>query len=71
MSFRRTRLMAARVVVGGCALLSGCATIVHLVELRTERTLEPAGAKVVIDGAERGVSLMTVKVERNGLSSLS
>lgn len=45
--------------------MSGCATIVHLggnEELNVSS--EPAGAKVVIDGSERGVTPLAVKVER-------
>ena len=47
------------------SVVSGCATIVHLggnEELNV--SLEPAGAKVVIDGTERGVTPLATKVER-------
>ena len=47
------------------SVVSGCATIVHLggnEELNVSS--EPAGAKVVIDGTERGVTPLATKVER-------
>lgn len=47
------------------SIVSGCATIVHLggnEELNVSS--EPAGAKVVIDGTERGVTPLATKVER-------
>ena len=46
-------------------ITSGCATIVHLggsEELTVNS--EPSGATVEVDGAERGVTPMSVKVER-------
>ena len=48
-----------------CSTVSGCATIVHLggnEELNVSS--EPAGAKVVIDGTERGITPLATKVER-------
>lgn len=48
-----------------CSVVSGCATIVHLggnEELNVSS--EPAGAKVVIDGSEPGVTPLATKVER-------
>ena len=47
------------------SVVSGCATIVHLggnEELNVSS--EPAGAKVAIDGTERGVTPLATKVER-------
>ena len=47
------------------SVVSGCATIVHLggnEELNVSS--EPAGAKVVIDGTERGLTPLATKVER-------
>ena len=47
------------------SVVSGCATIVHLggnEELNVSS--EPAGANVVIDGTERGVTPLATKVER-------
>jgi len=65
MSQRHRHLLSAPLLFVAYTLLSGCATIVHLggtEELNV--TSEPSGAKLVVDGAERGVTPMALKVER-------
>ena len=59
------RAFPAMLLLALCSAVSGCATIVHLggnEELSVSS--EPAGAKVVIDGTERGVTPLATKVER-------
>lgn len=58
-------LMFGALLAVGAGIGSGCATIVHLGS--NEGLMiksEPAGAKVVIDGADRGVTPLEVEVER-------
>lgn len=65
MSQHHRKLLCAPLILAAYTLLSGCATIVHLggnEELNVSS--EPAGAKVVIDGTERGVTPLATKVER-------
>lgn len=65
MSQHHRKLLCAPLILAAYTLLSGCATIVHLggnEELSVSS--EPAGAKVVIDGTERGVTPLATKVER-------
>ncbi len=60
---RGWQTMAALAIVG--MMTSGCATIVHLCsseELSVSSV--PSGAKVVIDGTERGVTPLATQVER-------
>lgn len=59
------RAIPAMFILALSSVVSGCATIVHLggnEELNVSS--EPAGAKVVIDGTERGVTPLATKVER-------
>jgi hypothetical protein len=65
MSLRRARIIIVVLITGASGLLSGCGTIVHLGG-REDLTIasEPSGAKVVVDGAERGVTPLTVNLER-------
>ena len=65
MSQHHRKLLCAPLILAAYTLLSGCATIVHLGG-NEERNVssEPAGAKVVIDGTERGVTPLATKVER-------
>lgn len=65
MSRHHRKLLCAPLILAAYTLLSGCATIVHLggnEELNVSS--EPAGAKVVIDGTERGLTPLATKVER-------
>lgn len=65
MIHRHCHLLTIPLLFAAYTLLSGCATIVHLggtEELNV--TSEPTGAKLVVDGAERGVTPMALKVER-------
>jgi len=65
MSQHHRKLLCAPLILAAYTLLSGCATIVHLggnEELNVSS--EPAGAKVVIDGTERGLTPLATKVER-------
>ena len=65
MSQQHRKLLCAPLILAAYTLLSGCATIVHLggnEELNVSS--EPAGAKVVIDGTERGLTPLATKVER-------
>jgi len=64
-SEKLVHLVLGAVLVAGSGIASGCATIVHLGS--NEGLMiksEPAGAKVVIDGADRGVTPLEVEVER-------
>lgn len=50
---------------GGLLAISGCATIVHLGGSEDVKvSSEPVGAKVIVDGAERGVTPIEVDLER-------
>ncbi len=69
---RHRHLLSAPLLFAAYILLSGCATIVHLggtEELNV--TSEPSGAKLVVDGAERGVAPMALKVERKQAHKVS
>lgn len=62
---RHHKLLSVPLLLAAYALLSGCATIVHLggsEEINVSS--EPDGAKVVIDGTELGVTPLATKVER-------
>ncbi len=60
---RGWQTMAALAIVG--MMTSGCATIVHLgSDEELSVSSEPSGAKVVIDGTERGMTPLATKVER-------
>lgn len=62
---RHYKLLSAPLLLAAYAMLSGCATIVHLggsEEINVSS--EPAGAKVVIDGTQLGVTPLATKVER-------
>lgn len=62
---RHRMLLSAPLIFAAYTLLSGCATIVHLGgEQELNVTSDPSGAKVVIDGTERGVTPLAIKVER-------
>jgi len=65
MDIHTARVILMILFVGVSGSASGCATIVHLggsEELNV--TSEPPMAKVIVDGAERGVTPIAVKVER-------
>lgn len=62
---RTLQTFLAMFILALSSIVSGCATIVHLggdEELNVSS--EPAGAKVVIDGTERGVTPLAATVER-------
>ena len=62
---RTLQAFLAMFILALSSIVSGCATIVHLggdEELNVSS--EPAGAKVVIDGTERGVTPLATQVER-------
>ncbi len=62
---RHHKLLSVPLLFAAYALLSGCATIVHLGgSEEINLSSEPAGAKVVIDGTELGVTPLATKVER-------
>ena len=72
MDIHTARVILMILFVGVSGSASGCATIVHLggsEELNV--TSEPPMAKVIVDGAERGVTPIAVKVERNRLTKFS
>ncbi len=59
------RVILMLLFVGVSGLVSGCATIVHLGGTEELNVIsEPSGAKVVVDGTERGVTPIALKVER-------
>lgn len=59
------RLVVGLALVGGLMATLGCATIVHLGGSEDVKvTSEPVGAKVVVDGADRGVTPLEVGLER-------
>jgi len=59
------QIILGAVLVLGVGGMSGCATIVHLGSTEDLNIKsEPAGAKVVVDGADRGVTPLEVEVER-------
>ena len=53
------------VTLSGTCLLHSCATILSGTKQRVEVTTEPAGAKVFVDGMERGLTPCVIDVKRS------
>lgn len=54
------------VLVAACCMFSGCASIIHGGYQSVDITSQPAGAQVIIDGKNVGLTPKTIELRRKG-----